>query len=128
MEVSSPHSPIATLLPTLAAPTQTAPAQSAPAQSASSNEMSRDRMEQVGQEFESVFLSMMLKEMRNSLGEDGFFSNDSSDSYGGLFDMFMAQEMARSRPLGIADMLIQQYEGNQAENETNDSIRLGVNA
>jgi peptidoglycan hydrolase FlgJ len=70
---------------------------------------SRQQMEQVGQEFESVFLSMMLKEMRNSLDGGGFFGEESSDTYGGMFDMFIGQHLASSRPLGIADLLLEQY-------------------
>jgi flagellar protein FlgJ len=63
------------------------------------------RTGKVGEEFESVFLSLMLKEMRKTLDQanGGLFSGDKSDTYGGMFDMFMAQSMAKSRPLGIAD-------------------------
>ena len=65
-------------------------------------------------EFESVFLSMMLKEMRNTLDseEGGLFSGDSSDTLGGMFDMFMSQHLAESNPLGIGSA-IESYMGNQ---------------
>ena len=56
-------------------------------------------------EFEATFLSMMLKEMRNTLdqGEGGLFGGEGSDSYGGMFDMFMGQHMAEANPLGIGN-------------------------
>ncbi|TWU02378.1 rod-binding protein [Stieleria varia] len=70
------------------------------------------RMESVGTEFEGVFLSMMVKEMRNSL-ETGFFGEESSDTYGGMFDLFIGKHLAQSRPLGIAEMMLEQYSKNQ---------------
>lgn len=69
-----------------------------------------NNIESAGTEFESVFLSMMLKEMRNSLEGGGFFGEESSDTYGGMFDMFIGKHLAQSRPLGIADMLLEQYQ------------------
>ncbi|MDM4016763.1 rod-binding protein [Roseiconus lacunae] len=70
---------------------------------------SAENMEQLGTEFESVFVSMLLKEMRNSLDE-GFFGSESSDSFGGLFDMFVGKHLAESDALGVGKMLAGQYE------------------
>ena len=42
--------------------------------------------DQVAQDFESVFASMLLKEMRQSLEPGSLFGEDSGDVYGGLFD------------------------------------------
>ncbi len=63
------------------------------------------KMANAAKEFESLFLSMMMKEMRNSLGEDSLFGGESSDVYGGMFDMMLGQSMAESQPLGIAKLL-----------------------
>ena len=68
------------------------------------------QVEHVGKEFESVFLSMMVKEMRKSIEGDGLFAGDESDTYGGMFDMFIGKHLAESQPLGIGNMLLQQYE------------------
>lgn len=65
-----------------------------------------DEAAQLGKEFESLFISLMLKEMRNSFesSEGGLFgSGDSSDTFGGMFDMFMGQHLSEASPLGIAD-------------------------
>ncbi|MGB7346362.1 MAG: rod-binding protein [Pirellulaceae bacterium] len=67
-------------------------------------------VEEVGTEFESVFLSMMLKEMRNSLDGGGFFGEESSDTFGGMFDLFIGKHLAQTRPLGIGNLLLDQYE------------------
>lgn len=60
---------------------------------------------QVATDFESMFVSLMLKEMRKTVGESGLFGGDSSDVYGGLFDMFMSQHIAESGGLGIGKMI-----------------------
>lgn len=60
---------------------------------------------ELAREFESVFVSMLLKEMRQSL-EGGLFPGDSSDTLGGLFDMMMGQHIADSTGgLGLAQSL-----------------------
>jgi flagellar protein FlgJ len=68
---------------------------------------SKQQAGEVGREFESLFLSLMLKELRSSL-QDGMFQGDGGDVYGGLFDLMMGQSMAASSPLGIGQM-IQNY-------------------
>jgi Rod binding domain-containing protein len=73
-------------------------------------ESGRQQIEAVGTEFEGVFLSMMLKEMRNSLENGGFFGEESSDTYGGMFDLFIGKHLAEAKPLGIADLLLEQYD------------------
>ncbi|MFV0445130.1 MAG: rod-binding protein [Planctomycetaceae bacterium] len=54
-------------------------------------------------EFESLFVSMLLKEMRQTLGEDGLFPGDSSDSLGGMFDQQMAEHICQQGGLGLAE-------------------------
>jgi Rod binding domain-containing protein len=80
-------------------------------------ETAAQNIEAVGTEFESVFLSMMIKEMRQTL-DGGFFGEEGSDSYGGMFDMFVGKDLAQTRPLGIADMLLQQYEQQQQQQQS----------
>ena len=64
-------------------------------------------IEGAAREFESVFLSLLLKEMRNTLDskDGGLFGSEGSDTFGGMFDMFMGQHLAEAQPLGIADAI-----------------------
>jgi flagellar protein FlgJ len=78
------------------------------AAAATNADPSLEQMKELGTEFESVFLSMLLKEMRNSL-EDGFFGGEGSDSFGGMFDLFIGQHLAKSNAIGVSDLLMQQY-------------------
>ncbi|MCC9602948.1 rod-binding protein [Stieleria sp. JC731] len=73
---------------------------------------SAENIQEIGQEFESVFVSMLLKEMRNSLDE-GFFGGEASDSFGGMFDMFIGQHLSKSNALGVGQMLAEQYNSQQ---------------
>jgi len=66
--------------------------------------MNEEQADKMGKEFESVFVSLLLKEMRNTLdtGEGGLFGSEQSDTFGGMFDQFMGEHLADSSPLGIA--------------------------
>jgi len=59
----------------------------------------------VAQDFESVFASMMLKEMRQTLEPGTMFGSDSGDVYGGLFDRFLGEQMTKGTGLGMAGMV-----------------------
>jgi flagellar protein FlgJ len=65
-------------------------------------------LKDAAQGFESVFLSMLLKEMRQTLEPGSLFGNDSSDIYGGLFDQFMAQHLAQGKGMGLGQALMKQ--------------------
>ncbi|MEO1983548.1 MAG: rod-binding protein, partial [Fuerstiella sp.] len=57
----------------------------------------------VAREFESVFVSMMLKTMRQSMSKD-MFAGDDSDTFGGMFDAFMGQHIAENGGIGMAKL------------------------
>jgi len=67
-------------------------------------------LKDAAQGFESVFLSMLLKEMRQSLEPGSLFGNDKSDVYGGMFDQFMAQHLAQGKGIGLAQAFLKQME------------------
>jgi len=61
--------------------------------------------QQAAKEFESVFATILLKEMRATLEEGSLFEGDKGDVYGGMFDLFLGQQIAESGGLGIAEMV-----------------------
>lgn len=85
-------------------------------------------LKEVAQEFESIFINMMLKNMRaanETIGSD-LFSNNESKQYQEMLDSQMAQSMAKSGGMGIADALIRQFESRNSisaasANETNNN-------
>jgi flagellar protein FlgJ len=74
------------------------------------DERHKPSLKDAAQGFESVFLSMLLKEMRQTLEPGSLFGKDSSDIYGGLFDQFMSQHLAQGKGMGLAQALLKQLE------------------
>ena len=60
------------------------------------------RSADTAKEFESLFLTLLLKGMRQTLEPDSLFPGDSGDVMGGLFDQFMGQHLADAGGVGLA--------------------------
>ncbi len=65
------------------------------------------------QQFESVFLNMMLKSMREATPQDGLFDSEQTKMFTGMLDQQLAQNMA-SRGVGLADIMVQQLSRNSS--------------
>ncbi|HCA26983.1 MAG TPA: flagellar assembly peptidoglycan hydrolase FlgJ [Betaproteobacteria bacterium] len=63
----------------------------------------------VAQQFESLFLNMMLKSMRATVPSDSLMDNNQSRLYMSLLDQQLAEKMASGPGLGIADLLSKQF-------------------
>jgi flagellar protein FlgJ len=59
------------------------------------------------QQFEAVFLNMMLKSMRDATPQDGMLDNQQTKMYTGMLDQQLAQSMA-TRGIGLADIMVKQ--------------------
>jgi len=59
------------------------------------------------QQFESVFMNMMLKSMRDATPQDGMFDNEQTKMFTGMLDQQLVQNMS-SRGIGLADMMVKQ--------------------
>jgi Rod binding domain-containing protein len=68
---------------------------------ASSDSPKSTKAEKAIKDFESLFMSMMIKEMRQTSSGEGLFPGDASDTYGGMFDMFLGKELAEGKGLGL---------------------------
>lgn len=76
------------------------------------------------QQFESVFLNMMLKSMREATPQDGMFDSEQTRMFTGMLDQQLAQSMA-SRGVGLADIMVQQLRGQLTE-AVDSGQRIGV--
>jgi flagellar protein FlgJ len=63
---------------------------------------------QAAKDFESVMVSELLKQMRQTLEPGGFFGQDAGDVHGGLFDHFLGKHLVESGGFGLARMLVEQ--------------------
>lgn len=59
------------------------------------------------QQFESVFLNMMLKSMREATPQDGVFDSEQTRMFTGMLDQQLAQTMS-NRGLGLAEVMVRQ--------------------
>ena len=62
-------------------------------------------IDRVAAEFESLMVSQVLKEMRQTLEPGALFGGDTSDSYGGLFDLYLGKHLAEAGGFGISGMV-----------------------
>ena len=72
-------------------------------------------LEQTAEQFESLFIHMMMKSMRSTTMGGGIFDNEHSKFYQEMFDQQISVDMAKKRQVGIADMLVSQLGGPQAK-------------
>ena len=59
----------------------------------------------VAEALEGMFVSVLLKTMRQSIDGEGLFPGDSSDVLGALFDQTMGDHIAQGGGLGLAQFL-----------------------
>lgn len=70
-----------------------------------------ETLRQVASQFESLFINMMLKSMRDaSLGE-GIFESDQTETYRGIADQQLAMDMSGKGGMGLTDMIVRQLGG-----------------
>ena len=65
-------------------------------------------LREAAQQFEAMFLNMMLKSMRAATPESGMFDNEHSRLYREMFDSQISQQISSQRGMGIADLMVQQ--------------------
>lgn len=59
------------------------------------------------QQFESVFLNMMMKSMRDATPQGGMFDNEQTKMFTGMLDQQLAQSMSK-KGIGLADIMVKQ--------------------
>ncbi|MET0374806.1 MAG: rod-binding protein [Rhizorhabdus sp.] len=70
-----------------------------------------DQLKAAAKQFEAIFTRQMLKSMRDSkLAEDDLFGSDATDQFREMQDSNFADQMADKGSLGIADLLVKQFQ------------------
>ncbi len=62
------------------------------------------------QQFEAVFMNMMLKSMREATPQDGMFDSEQTRMFTSMLDQQLSQNMA-SKGVGLADVMVRQLSG-----------------
>ena len=76
----------------------------------------------VAQQFESVFMNMMLKSMREATPQDGMFDNEQTKLFTGMLDQQLAQNIS-SKGIGLADILVKQLSKNSGNTISNGTTK-----
>jgi peptidoglycan hydrolase FlgJ len=80
----------------------------------------------VAQQFEALFMQMMVKSMRDAGGGGGLLDSEQSRTFVDMYDKQMATALSQQgKGIGLADLLVQQLRGKQTTgSETGAAIEL----
>ena len=67
-------------------------------------------LEEVAQQFESLFMQMMLKSMRDATIKSDLFSSDQMDTYQTMADQQTALSLSQQGGIGLARVLVEQMQ------------------
>jgi Rod binding domain-containing protein len=66
-----------------------------------------DRLQETARELEGVFLGLLMKAMRSSVGNGGLFKEGmDSQTYRDMFDQEVGRSMARAGGIGLAQLIL----------------------
>lgn len=71
---------------------------------------SPEALKQAAQQFEAVFMNMLMKSMRDATLQDGLFESEQTRLYTSMLDQQLSQRMA-SRGIGLAEVMVRQLSG-----------------
>jgi Rod binding domain-containing protein len=69
---------------------------------------------ETAQQFESMFIQMMMKSMRESVMKSDLSENAPLETYQGMFDKEVSMQLAKRNSIGLADMLVKNLEQMEA--------------
>lgn len=84
---------------------------------------SKDTLKAAAQQFEALFLNMMLKSMRDATPQDGMFDSEQTKMYTGMLDQQLSLKLA-NRGIGLADLMVKQL-GQTLPAEANPALPVG---
>jgi len=76
----------------------------------------------VAQQFESVFINMMLTEMRKTVGHSELMGSSASDTYQEMFDQQISVSMAKAGGIGLAPYIEKQL-NRVAGSQANSNVK-----
>lgn len=88
--------------------------------SATKDKGDQETLRQVAGQFEALFVSMMLKSMRQASLAEGIFDSSQSDTYRDMADQQLAMDLSARGGLGLQDVIMRQLGGQIATAPVND--------
>ena len=87
-----------------------------------------EAVEEVAQQFEALFIQMMLKSMRDAVEDGGLFGSDQLDTYQQMADQQTALDMASKGGIGLAEALVAQLSRHQGIEQSDINEPSTLNA
>lgn len=81
-------------------------------------------LREVAKQFESLYIQMMLKSMRDASPGDPLFDSHSSEVYRDMFDKQISLQMSQDRGIGLADMLVRQLQAATGKAQANPNNNI----
>ena len=79
-------------------------------------------LRETAQQFEALFLQMMMKSMRESIVKSELSESNTMETFEGMFDKEVSVQLAKKNSVGLADMLVKNFEQQQASIATTAEI------
>lgn len=88
-------------------------------------EQTPEAIKEVAKQFESVFLTMVLKSMRQAKLAEGAMDSKQSEFYRDMYDQQMAIHLAGKPGVGLADLIAKQLSPTQKSRNDDDEMQTG---
>ena len=82
----------------------------------------KSAIRETAQQFEALFLQMMMKSMRESIVKSELSESSTMETFEGMFDKEVSVQLAKKNSIGLADMLVKNFEQQQASIATTADI------
>jgi flagellar protein FlgJ len=78
-------------------------------------------LRQVAEQFEALFMQMMMKSMRDAkLADGGLFDSPQSEQYRDMLDSQLSVSLSEGRGMGLADVIVRQLGGGESLRPTSE--------
>jgi flagellar protein FlgJ len=83
-------------------------------------------LRETAQQFEALFIQMMLKSMReaNNVMKSDLVESQAAETFEGMYDKEMSVQMAKRNTMGLADMLVRQLGPKDKVADTAEQLKL----
>lgn len=78
---------------------------------------------EAAQQFEAMFVQMMLKSMRDASFKSDFLNSQTMDTYQSMHDHELSMQLAKRGTMGIASMIEKQFAQTQAQVTASDELK-----
>ncbi len=86
-------------------------------------------LKKVAADFEEIFMNMLLKSMRQTVGDGGLIGKDNqSQIFNSMLDEAFAEKLADAGGVGISDLIIKQFENYIASDAKSAKSQFDVRA